>query len=521
MRQSTAQKLDFTPAYYDDRYELDSTIGRGRGSVVYRARRYSRDETLGHDIPPVALKVLLGIESNPTECIKRIKREALALLSCIFFSVIRIYDYVAREDTCYLSMEYAEFGDLRRLFERDDTILSPRAVLRLVQGILRGVESVHRAGILHRDLKPENFLLTRDYQVKIADFSVCLLRGELSEVSLVNQAVGTFDYVAPECLRGGHYSKMSDLYAVGVSAYEMLCGYLPSGGETIKQVLHSKTHGVIRDIPADIVKELPSIEDFFKIALSPVPEERYQNADQMLEAINRVLLGTFNSEITTNGPRSSLGFKNPKLSKQSFWKVLNGIQSKSESDRLNIKLDFFSIFRDFKIALLKKIKRGIKFLFLSFFLTLFFSLSVYYGESIYFVFKNTLSNELLVNELVHYETEDAAPSKDELPLEAYAMLSTNAAFGRLSDLYTKGRDYRFTIYPDTEGTVLFGLAVEGWQPIRIKLDSLQQNNYLEVKGKGLHVLLKPEDVNSEKMSGTFENKLLNSKGEWSLKIMKE
>lgn len=495
MRQSTAQRLNFTPAYYDDRYELDSTIGRGRGSVVYRAMRYSRDETMDLDSPPVALKVLLGIESNPTECMKRIKREALALLSCISPSVIRIYDYVAREDSCYLSMEYAQFGDLRRLFEREDTILSPRAVLKLVQGILSGVDAVHRAGILHRDLKPENFLLTQDYQVKIGDFGVCLFRGETPNVSLVNQAVGTFDYVAPECLRGGHYSKMSDLYAVGVSAFEMLCGYLPSQGETIKQVLHSKTHGSIRDMPADIVKELSAIEGFFKIALSPAPEERYQSAAEMSEAINEVLLGTFNIERVTSDTRYSKSFNKPDF---------------------NFEFGTLKTLNELKVVLINKIKRGMKYLLVSFSLTLFFAFSFYYGESTYYLIKNSIKDVFLVKNGDGLVSEKSFSSKENLGLEAYNMLSTNIAIGTLKDLYTKGRDYRFTIHPETEDTVLFGLAVEGWHPIRIELANLKQNQYLEVKGKGLHILLTPEVVTSEEMSGTFENKLLNSKGEWSI-----
>ncbi len=484
MRNSTNEKFDLAPAYFDNRYEVFSTIGRGRSGVVYRARRFSPGDTLDLSIPPIALKVLLGIERDPDAAIRRIKREALALLSCKSPSVIRIFDYVAREDTCYLTMEYAKYSDLRRLFDDGKPDLSTVAILKLVQGILEGVRSIHHVGIIHRDLKLENFLLTDDYQVKVADFGVCLLKGERPDIHVVNEVVGTFDYTAPECLKGGKYSYVSDLYSVGVSAFEMFSGRLPTLGTTIKEMLEDKSGGRIRALPGALLEEFPAVQDFFNKALHPEPEKRFQSAEEMMTAINGVIDGTFRGEKLSVGEKLSSFSKNFSLeNKVSAETFLQKILPVSFVERVTQKIS-------------ARVAECFKFLKLSLLCVVMF-IGLYFVKD---VFQNVTSKKGSVSvAAVMYDT-----------------LSTAPAFGRLFDLYSEGRDFNFTIIPAEPGFGLFSLTKEGWEQVIVSYEPLLGGEGVEVKGKGLHVILMPHEISGNSISGSYKNLITGHSGFWTL-----
>jgi serine/threonine protein kinase len=480
MRTSTLEKFDLAPTYFDNRYEVFSTIGRGRGSVVYRARRFSPDETLDLTIPPIALKVLIGIEKDPEAAIRRIKREALALLSCKSPSVIRIFDYVAREDTCYLTMEYAKYSDLRRLFEDGRPDLSTAAILKLVQGILDGVRSVHEVGIIHRDLKLENFLLTEDFKVKVADFGVCLLKGERPDIQVVNEVVGTFDYTAPECLKGGKYSNASDLYSIGVSAFEMLSGRLPTLGTTIKEMLEDKSAGRIRNLPKDVLDRYPSLAYFFEKALHPDPESRFQSADQMSDAITSVLEGTYKKERVF----SFTGIK--------------GTIFSSPGTFLVRKISGIPFVASILETIHEKLSACIKFLQLSLAYAL-----VFVGL---FLLKDLVYDPFVSSE--KFVTEDAP----------YEFFSSVSGVGRIFDLYSEGRDYRFTLLPSEPGKGFFSLSRAGWEQVVVSYEPLLEGKGIEVKGEGVDIILIPELFSSGRVTGTYVNNLTGDSGNWSMVV---
>jgi serine/threonine protein kinase len=480
MRRSTLEKFDLTPSYFDNRYEVFSTVGRGRGSVVYRARRSTPDKTLDLTTPPIALKVLLGIERDPAAAIRRIKREALALLTCKSSSVIRILDYVAREDTCYITMEYAKYSDLRKLFEKGDTNLSPRAILKLVQGILQGVASIHEVGILHRDLKLENFLLTEDYQVKVADFSVCLLKGERADIHLVNEVVGTFDYAAPECLNGGRYSKASDLYSIGVSAFEMLTGNLPTVGLTLKEVLLDKSRGRIRELPSNILSQHASLEYFFIKALNPDPDSRFESAKEMSFALEEVLQGTFKKVI--------------KGKKQNRVRIFNTTPVGYLKNHYEYGVDTFENVLD---RFRGNAERSFRFVALSIVYTVIF-LTIFY----------------LKNSIFEYMSL-SSPYSNEKEISSYDVVSSFAGVGVLYDLYSEGRNYNFTLVPAGEGRAYFSLSKEGWSQVLISYDGLGNNDPIEIIGEGINLeLYVEESLSNEKIAGTYKNNISGLSGRW-------
>ena len=487
-----------TPVYYDDRYELVSTIGRGKSSVVYLACRYSKDETIEIEAPPVALKILLSTERDPAAAMRRIKRESLALLSCVHPSIIRMHDYVAREDACYVSMEYAKFGDLKNLLKSDSSFLSPHATLKLAQKILAGVGAIHHAGILHRDLKPDNILLTQDYQVKICDFSVCLLKGEKPNLQVVSDIVGTIDYLAPECLSGQGYSISSDLYSVSVSIFELLTGYLPFRSKSLKESLERKSLSEFEPLPPSVLQKYPTLNEFFKKAFEFESSKRFLSHEQMASAIEQVIKGTFPENQPEN--RSTTKFESfDSIDKFEFNKgVLENVQLVEKlvefSSRLVKKIlssaKFFQL--GFLDRLMQRLKSFLRFFFGAFVVTLLFF--------IYLSFNKIDKSVATIKEVKHVSNH---------------YFSDWSGVGVLEGLYTESKDYKFVLTPVSDSHVLFGLLVKGWEPVEVSLEQVEDGKPIHIVGKGLDILLKITDAQDGRVVGTYENLVTARIGKWS------
>lgn len=474
-------RRDTSHQYFDDRFDIISTLGRGRSSIVYKAVKFSRDGTIDIDSPPVAVKVLRNIDGRDADAlIRKIKRESLALLSCVHPHVIRLHDYVARKDLCYLTLEYAEFGDLKKLFSSKEKFLSPRATLKLVQNILSGVSAIHHAGIVHRDIKPENILLTHEYQVKICDFSVCLLQGESPSIQLVSNIVGTIDYLAPESLRGGGYSYLSDIYSVAVTCYELLHGSLPFEDSSFNNSLLRKDTCAFT-VNDDLKAEFPTVVDFFKKALAPDPSQRFQTAEEMSIGIDQVLSSTF--RIT----EQEQILKEEKIPSVHFFRTLS-------SEKIS-----------------RALKRVSRFYIVSFLITL----ALFYALSIG---KTQLPKQQHSRNVSKSQNVSGMQSTDLLKNS----LTKKPAMGVIKDLYKKDKRYRFIITPINEEKALFSLLVLGWEPVEISLSGLQENHPYRIHGRGLDILVRFTSTNdNNSWQGKFENLLTGTEGSLDLKIVDE
>ncbi|MCB0344089.1 MAG: serine/threonine protein kinase [Bdellovibrionales bacterium] len=283
-------------AIFDDRYEILSTVGRGRNSVVYKARLVTPHSGSGADLSTeaiVALKVLTASNRAPEANHDRMRREALAMLSARHPNVIQLHDYVAGEELCYLSMEYADMGDLRHELEQSEHPLDYEVVLHLMHQLLRGLDAIHRGGILHRDIKPENLLLTSRGMLKITDFGIALLPTESEPFEEVNRGIGTLEYLAPEYLESGISVPATDIYSVGVTAYQLLTKYLPFEGETVAAQLENKMAGHRVSLEA-YSNEVPEhLDALIGKALETDYTKRFQSADAFGIAIERFLEGSW------------------------------------------------------------------------------------------------------------------------------------------------------------------------------------------------------------------------------------
>jgi serine/threonine-protein kinase len=226
-----------TPASIDlgtvieGKYRVDALIGRGGMGAVYRAR----DTRLDRD---VAVKVVRGELVSSIDARERFKREAQLAARLQHPSIVTVFDYGTLQDgSAYLVMEYVRGEDLRARLARGT--LDWKEAVRLLAAVADGVEAAHREQILHRDLKPENVLLPESGgPPKVLDFGVAKMMAADSQGTVTAGAtiVGTPAYMAPEQIRGGSVDPRTDIYSLGVMAYEMLTGRLPFGAGSFVDV---------------------------------------------------------------------------------------------------------------------------------------------------------------------------------------------------------------------------------------------------------------------------------------------
>ena len=200
------------------RYELLREIGRGGMAVVYLARQSDLDRN-------VALKELSALHAADPRRVDRFLRESRLAGSLSHPNVVTVHEYFEHEGTAYIAMEHFERGSLRPRARR----LTLAQTAGVLEGVLAGLATAHGSGIVHRDLKPENVMVTADGGVKITDFGIAKALETLGDrvATDTGVTVGTPAYMAPEQARGEDVGPWTDLYAVGVMAYEMVSGTLP------------------------------------------------------------------------------------------------------------------------------------------------------------------------------------------------------------------------------------------------------------------------------------------------------
>jgi serine/threonine protein kinase len=265
----------------DGRYEVLSIVGRGAESVVYHARHVQGPEQ------EVALKVLVS-QKDPNSLMERARKEALTLVSCRHKYVVRLDDYQPYESAklCYLSMEYAPLGDLRKYLESTNPQLSFEKAELFLRQMLEALSFVHSTGVIHRDVKPENILLVSDSETRLADFGLALLPGDEASLDELRHGVGTFPYLPPEVLDGIRYDSRSDLYALGLCFYEALVGEHPFASLPLAQQRDARDDSAIK--PLELVR--PGIPTPLASVVTRLmrcrAEERFQSADEAIAALN-------------------------------------------------------------------------------------------------------------------------------------------------------------------------------------------------------------------------------------------
>jgi serine/threonine protein kinase len=268
-----------TPRVIDNKYRIDQLLGRGGMGAVYRARDVRLDRE-------VAVKVVRPELLDDHEARRRFRREAQLVARLQHPGIVSIFDFGTLDSGgAYLVMELVRGEDLRRVLHRERRLEPARAV-RILSAVCAAIEAAHSEGVLHRDLKPENILLPGGgVEAKVLDFGVAKLvqeparrpADEPSEMhatlTVAGTIIGTPAYMAPEQLRAAPPGPRTDVFALGVIAYEMLTGDLPFGRGTLTDVVLAQAGGPrrLRDHDGAIAA---SIDDAVMRALSMDPETR-------------------------------------------------------------------------------------------------------------------------------------------------------------------------------------------------------------------------------------------------------
>ncbi|MET0762716.1 MAG: protein kinase [Thermoleophilaceae bacterium] len=267
-------KATFSPGTSFAGYRVDSLVGRGGMGVVYRAT----DLSLGR---PVALKLIAPELAEDERFRARFLREPRLAASLDHPNVIPIYEAGEHEGQLYLAMRFVEGSDLKTVLEREGKVRPERAlgVLGQVAGAL---DAAHRRALVHRDVKPANVLLDGEGHVYLTDFGITKqLGGESTDTGRV---VGTFDYLAPEQIRGEPVDGRTDVYALGCVLYECL-----SGAPPFRRGTEAETLWAHMQQEPDPLRDHPGLEPVLRKALAKDGEDRYPSCAELIDAARGAL----------------------------------------------------------------------------------------------------------------------------------------------------------------------------------------------------------------------------------------
>ncbi|MCG8346917.1 MAG: Stk1 family PASTA domain-containing Ser/Thr kinase [Chloroflexales bacterium] len=255
----------------DNRYELEHKIGEGGMARVYVGRdlRLSRR---------VAVKVLQGQYVSDRDFLDRFRHEAQAAAILTHPNVVDVYDVGQDGDIHYIVMEYIDGTDLKAVINREAPLAIDKAI-SIAEAVARGLEAAHRVGLVHRDIKPQNIIVAPDGYVRITDFGIAKshLSTALTETGVT---FGTVDYISPEQAQGKPATSRSDVYALGVTLYEMLTGRLPfiaDNAVTVAMQHVSNPPPSLRQFNPQIP---PQLEAVVLRALSKDPAQRPASAQE-------------------------------------------------------------------------------------------------------------------------------------------------------------------------------------------------------------------------------------------------
>jgi serine/threonine protein kinase len=272
------------------KYEILKKIGAGGMASVYLARHLAFDEIR-------AIKIVRSWLAEDEGFLRRLRSEAVILRKLQHPNAVRVDDIDNSEDgRPFIVMEYVQGSDLHSVI-RDQGPLSVARVVSIAMQVASALGAAHKLGITHRDVKPDNILLVRQEDgselAKVLDFGIAKLHGTSVGESSMTQTglvLCTPQYASPEQARGLSSDRLdgrSDLYSLGVVMYEMLTGELPFHSDTPMGMLLAQMNSTPRP-PMELKPELniPSaMSDLLMKALEKDPDQRFQSAEEMLDAM--------------------------------------------------------------------------------------------------------------------------------------------------------------------------------------------------------------------------------------------
>ncbi len=271
-------------------YRLLRRLGKGAMAEVYLANQLS----LGRQ---VAIKILRSNLATDATYVDRFQQEARAAAQLIHANIVQIYEVGYADGSHFIAQEYVQGLNLAELMTRR----GPPEVARVVAIVRQVAAALHKAaehGIVHRDIKPENIMLSASGEVKVADFGLARLyrADEAQNLTQIGVTMGTPLYMSPEQVEGKPLDSRSDIYSLGVTAYEMLAGEPPFRGETALSIAvqhlnapPQRIENLRADIPAQVCRIVHTM-------LAKDPKERYSTPRQLLHELRTVSIELYQDD---------------------------------------------------------------------------------------------------------------------------------------------------------------------------------------------------------------------------------
>jgi len=270
------------------KYEVIEQIAVGGFGIIYK----------GWD-PFIKRKVAIKMCATPDDEVRqRFLQEAQFVGNLVHRNITLVFDYGVEDEVPYIVQEFLSGYDLDELLKADVVSDEDTIVSILIQ-VCEGLEFAHQRGIVHRDIKPSNIRVLEDGTVKIMDFGIAKSILAASKLTQTGIALGTAGYLAPEQIQGRTVDARTDIFAVGVVAFELVTGTRPFESATLSNVLY-KILNEEPEYPPEVDGVCsPELQAVLRRCMAKKPEERYQTAAELLADLRGIAL-TATPEVATS-----------------------------------------------------------------------------------------------------------------------------------------------------------------------------------------------------------------------------
>ncbi|MDQ2715228.1 MAG: FHA domain-containing serine/threonine-protein kinase [Chloroflexota bacterium] len=260
-------------------FRVVERIGAGGMATVFKAYQPNLDRY-------VAIKVLPAFHARDPIFVKRFVQEARSVAKLAHPNIVQIHDFGDQDNITYIVMEYVDGGTLK------DRLKRPLAVSEAVDFMIQateGLDCAHRHGIIHRDVKPANMLVRKDGHLLLSDFGIAKILEGTTNLTRVGTGIGTPQYMSPEQGTGQPVDRRSDIYSLGIVLFHCLTGRVPF---TADNPLSITLKHLNDPLPVEMLRQLgvpAPIEQVVVKMAAKAPQDRYQSADALIEALTNAL----------------------------------------------------------------------------------------------------------------------------------------------------------------------------------------------------------------------------------------
>jgi eukaryotic-like serine/threonine-protein kinase len=254
------------------KYMIKDIIGKGGWSIVYKGFHNALNF-------PVAVKMMKHNMAMDEDFLAKFRNEATTIARLNHPNIVKVYDIEELYRTVFIMMEYLEGFSLEYMLEKMPKLSTPDA-LNIILQICSGLDYAHKQGIVHQDIKPANIFVHENGLVKIVDFGLACSTGNIDF-----DLPGTVFYMAPEQIRSEPVDEKTDVYSLGITAYEMLIGKRPFPEEDLAGLMDFHLNEDVPD-PRLANPDLPDeIVSFLSMSIRRNPAERLQNMSAVMNLL--------------------------------------------------------------------------------------------------------------------------------------------------------------------------------------------------------------------------------------------